>query len=146
MTKSLLICSIFLFVSCSSTTTIRTSDSDVTIFVDGQPKGKGAIVHTDSKIVGSSTSITLRKDGYPDENFVMLKNEQADVGAIIGGVFFLFPLLWLLKYDPDHYYEFQGTKKLLSSPAIKEVKEPKKIKDLKDQNEVKTDKDEEFIR
>jgi hypothetical protein len=38
---------------------------------------------------------------------VFCRNEEADVGAIIGGIFFLFPFLWTMKYKPGRLYELE---------------------------------------
>lgn len=37
----------------------------------------------------------------------LVRNERADAGAIVGGVFLLFPFLWTMKYDPEHTYELR---------------------------------------
>jgi len=61
--------------------------------------------------------VMLRKEGYMDFYFNLKRNETLAVGALIGGVFFLYPLLWLKKYDPVHNYELQkleGSKQVIS--------------------------------
>jgi len=61
--------------------------------------------NTDTKIVGSATPIRLVMEGYDDFNGVLKRNEEANVGAIIGGVFLLFPFLWTMDYKSAHTYE-----------------------------------------
>jgi hypothetical protein len=41
-------------------------------------------------------------------NSALSRNERADVGAIIGGIFLLFPFLWTMKYNPVHTYELRS--------------------------------------
>lgn len=49
--------------------------------------------------------MVLKREGYEDFYTNLRKNEQVDVGAIIGGVFFLFPFIWTMGYNPSHHYE-----------------------------------------
>lgn len=73
--------------------------------MNDEPVGTTPYTHTDTKIVGTTTSIRLVEDGYQDFNGVLIRNEEVDVGAVIGGIFFLFPFLWTMKYKPTHTYE-----------------------------------------
>src|SRR5690554_2555327 len=61
--------------------------------------------YSDTKIVGSTTSIRLEKEGYEPFYTSLSRNEEVDVGAIIGGIFVLVPFLWTMKYKPVHNYE-----------------------------------------
>ena len=103
-------CATFL-LSCSSTTVIKSTDKDVRIFVDDEYVGKGTVTHTDQKIVGSATRVTLRKEGCEDQTHVISRNEEVDAGACIGGFLLLVPLLWIEKYKAEHTYEFRCEKK-----------------------------------
>ncbi|MGZ3769736.1 MAG: PEGA domain-containing protein [Bdellovibrio sp.] len=93
--------------ACSSTTTIRTTNSDVKIYVDGEYKGKGVVTHTDTKTIGSTTSVRLEKQGCEPQFFTFSRNEEFDAGACAGGVFVLVPFLWVQKYKPEHVYEYE---------------------------------------
>lgn len=97
-------------VSCSSMTTISSTDSQAKIYVDGEYRGTGTAVHEDKKIVGATTSVTLKKDGCRPQNFSFSRSEEFDAGACAGGVFLLFPFLWVMKYKPTHSYEFMCEK------------------------------------
>lgn len=99
------------FIACSSTTTIRSTDPEAKIYVDGEYKGKGTVTHTDTKTVGSSTSVRLEKPGCEQRNYTFTRNEEFDAGACAGGVFVLVPFLWIQKYKPEHVYEFECEKK-----------------------------------
>lgn len=94
------------FAACSSTTMVRTNDSAAKIYIDNEYKGKGAVSFSDQKIVGSSTSIKVEKAGCEPQHFAVSRNEELDVGALIGGLFVLIPFLWIMKYKPDHVYEY----------------------------------------
>lgn len=94
-----------LLASCASTTMIQSVPSGAKVYIDGQPVGTTPYRHTDTKIVGSGTSVRLEKEGYETLNTGFSRDEQADVGAIIGGLFVLVPFLWTMKYNPTHTYE-----------------------------------------
>jgi hypothetical protein len=95
---------------CASTTIIKSEPSGAKIYVDGMRVGETPYVHTDSKIVGSSTILKFKKDGYDDLDAVMSKSEKANIGAIIGGVFVLVPFLWTMEYNPERTYELSESK------------------------------------
>jgi hypothetical protein len=100
----LLACSI-LFASCSSTTLIQSNPPKAKLHLDGGLVGETPYTLTDSKIVGSSTSVRIEKEGYKPLFTSISKDEEADVGAIIGGLFVWVPFLWLMKYKAVHNYE-----------------------------------------
>lgn len=97
--------SAILFSSCASTTIINSSPSGAKLYMDGEAVGTTPYTHSDTKIVGSATPIKIVMDGYQDFNGVLKRNEEANVGAIIGGLFFLFPFLWTMDYKATHNYE-----------------------------------------
>ena len=94
-----------LFASCSSTTLIQSVPNGAKVYLNGEYAGVTPYSHTDTKIVGSTTMVRLEKEGYETMNTAFSRNEDADVGAIIGGIFFLFPFLWTMKYKPTRTYE-----------------------------------------
>ncbi len=131
--------------SCASTTLIESSPSGATVYIDNQKKGITPYPYTDTKIVGSSTQVTLKKEGYEDFNVVLVRNERADVGAIIGGILVIVPFLWIMKYDPTHNYELAP--KIMETPAKESssnqtsnsTNELIKLKNLLDQNAITND-------
>lgn len=96
-----------LLSSCASSTVFRTSPSNAKIYVDGKYLGTTPVTYSDTKIVGTSTNVRIEKEGYRTINAVINRSEQADVGAIVGGIFFLVPFLWTMKYNPEHTYEME---------------------------------------
>jgi hypothetical protein len=51
-------------------------------------------------------TVTLKKEGYKDFNGT-IKREQLSVGALIGGIFLLIPLIWILEYPPQYNFEME---------------------------------------
>ncbi|WP_418801987.1 PEGA domain-containing protein [Porphyromonas sp.] len=91
--------------SCASTTIINSNPQGAKVYMNQSFVGTTPYTHTDTKIVGSTTSVKLTKEGYEDFNTVLSRNEQVDAGAIVGGVFALIPFLWAMGYNPVHTYE-----------------------------------------
>lgn len=67
--------------------------------------GTTPYAHSDTRIVGSTTRLRLEKEGYETLNSSFTRNEEVDAGAIVGGIFLMFPYLWTMKYKPSHTYE-----------------------------------------
>lgn len=102
---ALFLASLILFSSCASTTMIQSTPKGAKLYLNGESVGTTPYSHRDTKIVGSTNTVRLEKEGYETFNTSFSRNEEADVGAIIGGIFFLFPFLWTMKYKPTHTYE-----------------------------------------
>lgn len=102
---SLLLAISILLASCSSTTMISSNPPGAKLYLDGELVGETPYRHTDSKIVGTTTAIKIEKEGYKPLIADMTRNEEADIGAIIGGLLIWVPFLWTLKYKPTHKYE-----------------------------------------
>jgi len=98
-------------IGCSSSTLVRSTDSEAKIYIDGEYKGKGSATHTDTKIVGSSTSVRIEKDGCEPMNYMFSRNEEFDAGACLGGVLVLVPFLWIQKYKAEHTYDYTCSKR-----------------------------------
>lgn len=119
-TISLLLVGAILLASCASTTMIQSTPSGAKVYVDGQPVGSTPYTHRDTKIVGSTTTVKLEKEGYEPLNTSFSRSEQADVGAIIGGIFVFVPFLWVMKYNPTHTYELTPSSGNEQSPIKKQ--------------------------
>lgn len=102
---SLLLAGCILLVSCSSKTLIQSNPSGAKVYLNGEAVGTTPYTHEDTKIVGSTTTVKLEKEGYETFNTSFARNEKADAGAIIGGVLVLFPFLWTMKYKPERTYD-----------------------------------------
>ena len=93
-----------LFASCSSTTMIQSSPSKAKVYLDGAFVGETPYLHRDSKIVGSSMVVKIEKEGFNSLVTTITKDEEPNVGAIIGGFFTLIPFLWTMQYQHVHNY------------------------------------------
>lgn len=92
-------------MSCSSTTMIYSNPQGAKVYLNEEVKGTTPYKHTDQAIVGTVTSMVLKKDGYEDFHTALNKNEKLNVGALIGGLFLLVPFFWIMSYSPEHNYE-----------------------------------------
>ena len=91
--------------SCASTTIINSHPQGAKVYMNQEYMGVTPYTYTDTKVVGTSTIVKLTKDGYQDTNVILTRNEQVDVGAIIGGLCVWVPFLWVMGYNPSHTYE-----------------------------------------
>lgn len=104
---AVLLAGVIFMASCSSSTMIQSTPDNAKLYLNGESVGSTPYRHTDKSIVGSTNEVRLEKEGY--ETFItsFSRDEEVDVGAIIGGIFFLFPFLWTMKYKPTHTYEMK---------------------------------------
>ena len=107
--RNLLLLSAMRVTACSSTAVIRSSDPDSRIHVNGEymGTGQGHANSTDQKVAFSKNNVEIRKDGCAAENYSFRRSEEADVGAIVGGILWTVPLLWVVGYKPHHGYDFE---------------------------------------
>ncbi len=105
---ALTIFSTFLLAGCTSSTVIKSHPSGAKVTIDGKLVGKTPITYADKAIVGSSHNVVLSLAGYKTTHAKFARNGQANVGAIIGGVFFLFPFLWTMDYDDSYMFELEA--------------------------------------
>jgi hypothetical protein len=89
---------------CSSTTTFNSIPSGAKLYLDGAYMGTTPVTYSDTKIVMTTTTVRLEMEGYDPFVGSITRNEEADVGAIVGGLFVVVPYLWALQYRPDHTY------------------------------------------
>jgi hypothetical protein len=101
-TIALFLSVIILLSSCASTTLIQSIPSNAKLYLNGEPVGETPYTHTDTKIVGTTTIVRIEKEAYETFNGSFSRSEEADVGAIIGGILFLFPFLWTIKPYPTY--------------------------------------------
>jgi len=100
----LTLCASLLGIGCSSTTIIHATPADAKIYIDDEYRGVGSVTYSDQKIIGSTTRVRIEKPGCETFNSSFSRNEEFDAGACAGGVFLLFPFLWIEKYKANHDY------------------------------------------
>lgn len=97
---------LILMSGCASTTEIRSSDPEAEIYVNGEHLGAGTVIYTDKEISGTTNVVTIKKENCEEQVHSFSRNEDFDAGAFAAGVFTLVPLLWILKYQPVHSYDY----------------------------------------
>jgi hypothetical protein len=113
-TAALLLASVSL--ACTSSTVISTTPAGARVFLDGAYVGRTPYVMSDTRIVGSATSVRIEADGYEPLQATIRRDEEFSVGACIGGVFLLVPFLWIMGYRPEHTYLLRPAGTPPSSP------------------------------
>jgi hypothetical protein len=108
---ALILSTSILLSSCASTTMFQTTPSGAKLFMNDELVGNTPYKYSDTKIVGTKTEVKIKAEGYEDYNYVLQRNEKANVGAIIGGFFLLVPFLWTMDYKPEHNFELVPLKK-----------------------------------
>jgi hypothetical protein len=93
-------------VACSSGTSIRVSDPDARIYVNGEYVGTGKGHYSDRKPAFTKQDVTLRKEGCADETYSFRRNERPALGAIVSAYYLYLPILWFTGYKNHHAYEF----------------------------------------
>jgi len=111
-----------LFSSCASSTMIQSTPVGADVYLNGEHAGTTPYKHRDMKIVGSTTDVRIEKEGFETLQTSFSRDEKADIGAIIAGVFFLFPFLWTMRYKPVHSYEMKAIDTAKQSVSEKEIK------------------------
>lgn len=76
---------------CSSSTSIRVSDPDARIYVNGEYVGTGRAYYSDRRPAFSKQKVTVRKDGCAEQHYVLRRNEKPDLGAIVGAYYLAVP-------------------------------------------------------
>jgi hypothetical protein len=133
---SMILAASVLFSGCTGTTLIQTTPPGAKIYLNGEPVGTSPYRHSDTRIVGSLTTVDIEKPGYETLHTSFVRDEEVDVGAIIGGFFVLVPFLWTMKYKPSHHYELTPLSSLdrdAASPIQGPIKtKSEKLRELKD--------------
>jgi hypothetical protein len=106
MSRLILLAGLATLCACSSGTNIRVSDPDARIYVNGEYVGTGNAYYSDRRPAFSKQEVTLRKEGCPEQNYSLRRNERPDLGAIVSAYYLAVPILWLTQYKNHHAYEF----------------------------------------
>lgn len=104
--RVLILLAAMLASACTSSTVIRSSDPNSRIYVNGEYMGTGEAYYSDEKVAFSRNKVEIRKDGCRTDYHSFRRNEEADLGAIVGGIFLTVPFLWVTEYKSHRAYEF----------------------------------------
>jgi hypothetical protein len=113
----------FFLFGCASATVVKSNPPAAKLYLEGQLKGETPYTYADRAAAGTMRTVTLKKEGYKDFTG-HIKREQLSVGALIGGLFFLIPLIWILEYPSE--YTFEMEKLLTDLPTKPQVTPPEK--------------------
>ena len=102
-----LLCSLTLLWNCTSSTVIETIPPGATLYINGEIMGETPFQYSDKKIAGTALAIRIKKPGYKTLRRIITKEDEINVGALIGAIFCLFPGLWLFNYKPFYRYELE---------------------------------------
>lgn len=102
---AIILAAVILFSSCASTTMISSVPSGAKLYIDGELVGTTPYKYSDTKVVGNTVNVDLKKEGYQPFYTSFSRTEQVNAGAIVGGLFLFFPYLWAMDYKPTHNYE-----------------------------------------
>ena len=111
----------FFLFGCASSTLIKSNPPGAKLYLEGQLKGETPYTYADRAAAGTMRTVTLKKEGYKDFTG-HIKREQLSVGALIGGLIFLIPLIWILEYPPEYTFEMV----LTDLPTKPQVAPPEK--------------------
>jgi len=113
--RFLILLAALLASACTSSTVIRSSDPGSRIYVNGEYMGTGEAYYSDEKVAFSRNKVEIRKDGCRTDYHSFRRNEEADLGAIVGGIFLTVPFLWVTEYKPYRSYEYNCISRVSSS-------------------------------
>lgn len=106
MKRVICIAAMAALTACSSGTTIRVSDPDARIYVNGEYVGTGHGYYSDRKPAFTKQEVTLRREDCKPQRYSFRRNERPDLGAIVGAYYLAVPVLWLTQYKRYRAYEF----------------------------------------
>lgn len=111
---------------CASSTLLQTTPTNASVHVKGQIIGTTPYTYSDRKMAGSSTLITLKKEGYEDYYTTLRRVERFNPVALLG-IVFVWPLLWVIGYDQVHSYELEKAEEITQAMPDPEVEKTKDV-------------------
>lgn len=143
---SLILVASIMLSSCASTTLIQSTPGEAKVYLNDEWVGNTPYSMRDKKIVGTRTDVRIEKEGYETLYTSIRRNEEVSAGAIVGGIFFVLPYLWIMKYKPTHTYELKSTNSDEELPKLNTAPKAKaeRLLELKEQFEKGTITKEEY--
>lgn len=90
---------------CASSTVIHSVPEGASLYLNGEKVGTTPYIHTDRKMSGTYSMITLKKDNHQEFKAALARNEEVNYWAVFSGVVLVAPLFWVMDYKPVHTYE-----------------------------------------
>jgi hypothetical protein len=107
MKKLIAVAMVFFFLfGCASTTLIKSNPPGAKLQVDGQSVGETPHFYTDKTVAGTTKAVILKREGYKEVNSY-IKREKLSVPILIGGIFLIVPLVWVLEYPSQYNFEME---------------------------------------
>lgn len=107
MRKLIVLSMVFFFLfGCASTTLIKSNPPGAKLSLDGMVVGETPHFYTDKAVAGTMKEVTLKKEGYKDFSGT-IKREELSVPALIGGIFLIVSLAWILEYPTQYNFEME---------------------------------------
>ena len=88
LNRSIALFLIIALSACSSSTLIETIPPGAKVFMNGEYVGDTPYQHSDKKIVLSKTIMELEKPGFQPRRVILSKDEEPNIGAILGGILY----------------------------------------------------------
>jgi hypothetical protein len=95
------------FAGCASSTVLQSQPPGARVFLNGVPVGTTPYTMTDTNMSGTATQVRFEYPGFEPFNAMIVRSEELDPLALIGGIFLLVPFLWILGYQPTHFFTMQ---------------------------------------
>jgi hypothetical protein len=96
-----------LITACASSTSIRVSDPDANIYVNGEYVSTGMGHYTDRKPAFTEQQVAIRRDGCEEQTYSFRRNERPDLGAIVSAYYLALPILWMTQYKHSHSHAYE---------------------------------------
>jgi len=107
MEKLIALTMVFFFLfGCASTTYIKSNPPGAKLSLDGQLVGETPTFYSDKAVAGKTKAVNLKKEGYKDFNGY-IKREKLSIPILIGGIFLIVPLVWVLEYPSQYNFEME---------------------------------------
>ena len=101
---------------CASSVQINSEPPGADVTVNGQHIGTTPTSYSDTAIVGTTHQVRLEKEGYETTSAQLTRTGNLNVGALIGGLFCLFPFLWVLNYPASVNYQLEAGSEQANRP------------------------------
>lgn len=75
--------------------------------MNGVFAGETPYTYSDRAITSSSQVVEVRKEGYHPATGIIKRNEELNVGALVGGLFFWPAFLWIMDYKSQYTLELE---------------------------------------
>jgi hypothetical protein len=107
MKKLIALILVFFFIfGCASTTYIKSSPPGAKLSLDGKLLGETPKFYSDKAVAGTTKAVILKKEGYKDFNGY-IRREKLSIPILIGGIFLIVPLAWVLEYPTQYNFEME---------------------------------------